>query len=224
MSSSAASHPSSVAELSVVLVAGSGLAGHRAHDAPSPRADRAAAHGGAHRGRVLGRASISRRSAAASSPRAASSRSARSRSAAPPRRAGILAATSPVVGLIEDHSYPGPEWAEALLRAHAGPWTGVGPAVDNANPESAASWVNYILGVRRLRAAGRGRRARPPSLAQLGVQARRARAVRRSARSAARVGGRAPGRAPRARPHAVPRARRADRITATCRGCGPRWA
>jgi hypothetical protein len=58
---------------------------------------------------------------------------------------GLLAATSPVVGLIEDHSYPAPEWAEALLRAHAGPWSGVGPAVDNANPESAASWVNYIL-------------------------------------------------------------------------------
>ena len=59
---------------------------------------------------------------------------------------GLLAATSPVVGLIEDHSYPAPEWAEALLRAHAGGWSGVGPAVDNANPESAASWVNYILG------------------------------------------------------------------------------
>ena len=58
---------------------------------------------------------------------------------------GMLAATSPVVGLIEDHSYPEPEWAEALLRAHAGAWIGVGPAVDNANPESAASWVNYIL-------------------------------------------------------------------------------
>jgi hypothetical protein len=59
---------------------------------------------------------------------------------------GLLAATSPVVGLIEDHSYPAPEWAEAILRAHAGEWSGVGPAVDNANPESAASWVNYILG------------------------------------------------------------------------------
>ena len=58
---------------------------------------------------------------------------------------GMLAATSPVVGLIEDHSYPEPEWAEALLRAHASGWTGVGPAVGNANPQSAASWVNYIL-------------------------------------------------------------------------------
>ena len=58
---------------------------------------------------------------------------------------GMLAATSPIVGLIEDHSYPEPEWAEALLRAHSGTWTGVGPAVYNANPESVGSWVNYIL-------------------------------------------------------------------------------
>ena len=58
---------------------------------------------------------------------------------------GVLAATSPIVGLIEDHSFPDPEWAEALLRAHAGKWAGVGPAVCNANPESVGSWVNYIL-------------------------------------------------------------------------------
>ena len=58
---------------------------------------------------------------------------------------GMLAATSPIVGLIEDHSYPEPEWAEALLGAHAGTWTGVGPAVCNANPTSVGSWVNYIL-------------------------------------------------------------------------------
>jgi hypothetical protein len=59
--------------------------------------------------------------------------------------AGMLAATSPIVGLIEDHSYPEPEWAESLLRAHGGRWTGVGPAVANANPETATSWVNYVL-------------------------------------------------------------------------------
>jgi len=58
---------------------------------------------------------------------------------------GMLAATSPIVGLIEDHSYPEPEWADALLRAHSGTWTGVGPAVCNANPDSVGSWVNYIL-------------------------------------------------------------------------------
>jgi hypothetical protein len=58
---------------------------------------------------------------------------------------GIRAATAPVVAMIEDHSYPEPEWAEAFLRAHDGPWTVVGPAVANANPEYVASWVNYAL-------------------------------------------------------------------------------
>jgi hypothetical protein len=58
---------------------------------------------------------------------------------------GILNATAPLVGLIEDHSFPEPEWAEALIRAHEGVWTGVGPAVANANPTSVMSWVNFIL-------------------------------------------------------------------------------
>jgi hypothetical protein len=58
---------------------------------------------------------------------------------------GIRAATAAIVALIEDHSYPEPEWAEAFLRAHEGPWTVVGPAVANANPEYVASWVNYAL-------------------------------------------------------------------------------
>jgi hypothetical protein len=58
---------------------------------------------------------------------------------------GIRAATAPIVAMIEDHSYPEPEWAEAFLRAHDGPWTVVGPAVANANPEYVASWVNYVL-------------------------------------------------------------------------------
>jgi hypothetical protein len=58
---------------------------------------------------------------------------------------GIRTATAPIVALIEDHSYPEPEWAEAILRAHDGPWTAVGPVVANANPDYVASWVNYVL-------------------------------------------------------------------------------
>jgi len=58
---------------------------------------------------------------------------------------GIRAATAPVVAMIEDHSYPEPEWAAALVRAHEGPWTVVGPVVANANPDYTASWVNYVL-------------------------------------------------------------------------------
>lgn len=59
--------------------------------------------------------------------------------------AGVLAATCAVVALIEDHSYPEPGWAAALVAAHDGPWTGVGPVVENANALSAMSWVNFIL-------------------------------------------------------------------------------
>lgn len=58
---------------------------------------------------------------------------------------GIGQATAAVVGLIEDHSFPEPAWAEALIRAHEGPWTAVGPAVENANPESTWSTANFIL-------------------------------------------------------------------------------
>lgn len=143
MSSSPDPHASSVADLSVVLVAGSGPAGiartmrHlRAQTArrrievlivaeSSAGFDLAASSAEFAVCRIVEVGPITERGAAAAR--------------------GVLAATSPIVGLTEDHSYPEPEWAEALLRAHAGAWTGVGPAVGNANPESAASWVNYIL-------------------------------------------------------------------------------
>lgn len=59
--------------------------------------------------------------------------------------AGVLAATAPVVALLEDHSYPEPTWAAALLTAHAEPWAGVGPVVENANPRTAMSRVTFWL-------------------------------------------------------------------------------
>jgi hypothetical protein len=58
---------------------------------------------------------------------------------------GIRLAAAPIVGLVEDHAYPEPEWAEAVLRAHGGPWTAVGSAHVNANPESTLSWVNFLI-------------------------------------------------------------------------------
>ncbi len=61
------------------------------------------------------------------------------------RAAGIRAATAPVVVLTEDHSYPEPEWAEALLDAHRAKWAVVGPAVVNANPDSLVSWANLVI-------------------------------------------------------------------------------
>lgn len=58
---------------------------------------------------------------------------------------GITVATSPIVALIEDHSFPEPEWGEAFIRAHTGHWAGVGPRVENANPDTARSCVNFLL-------------------------------------------------------------------------------
>ena len=59
--------------------------------------------------------------------------------------AGIRAARASVVALIEDHAYPDTDWAEALVLAHRGPWTVVGPAFRNANPASSLSWANMLM-------------------------------------------------------------------------------
>jgi hypothetical protein len=61
------------------------------------------------------------------------------------RAAGIRAATAPVVAFAEDHSFPAPDWAEALIARHREPWDGVGPAVQNANPATMTSWANFLI-------------------------------------------------------------------------------
>lgn len=61
------------------------------------------------------------------------------------RAAGVREATAPVIALAEDHSFPEPQWAEALIAAHRGPWAAVGPAMGNANPQSALSWANLAI-------------------------------------------------------------------------------
>jgi Glycosyl transferase family 2 len=58
---------------------------------------------------------------------------------------GILAARAPIVALTEDHCFPAPDWAEALLAAHEGDWAGVGPTVGLANPQRYQAWANYLL-------------------------------------------------------------------------------
>ena len=67
------------------------------------------------------------------------------RSGAAARAAGICQATAPVVALGEDHSFPDPDWAAALIAAHRQPWAVVGPVVDNANPGTAISWANHLV-------------------------------------------------------------------------------
>ena len=59
--------------------------------------------------------------------------------------AGLRQATAPVVAFVEEHSYPDPEWAEALIKAHQQPWAAVGPVMRNANPERLTSWADFLI-------------------------------------------------------------------------------
>jgi hypothetical protein len=58
---------------------------------------------------------------------------------------GIRLARAPLVALSEDHSFPSPKWAQALIEAHAQGFDAVGPVVDNANPGSIVSWAGFLL-------------------------------------------------------------------------------
>ncbi len=60
--------------------------------------------------------------------------------------AGVLAARAPLVALAEDHCFPEPGWADALIRAHQAPWAVVGPVVRNANPRTIVSWCDFVIG------------------------------------------------------------------------------
>jgi hypothetical protein len=66
-------------------------------------------------------------------------------SSAMARAEGVRAAAAPLVALGEDHCFPEPRWAEALARAHEGPWAVVGPAIGNANPATKTSWANLLV-------------------------------------------------------------------------------
>lgn len=68
------------------------------------------------------------------------------RSIAHANAAGVRRARGRVVVLTEDHCFPEPGWAAALLRAHEEPWAAVGPVVRNANPGSVVSWADFLIG------------------------------------------------------------------------------
>jgi len=62
------------------------------------------------------------------------------------KAAGVAAARAPLVAFMEDHSYPDPCWAEALIEAHRrGDFAAVGPVMLNANPGSAVSWGCFLV-------------------------------------------------------------------------------
>ena len=62
------------------------------------------------------------------------------------RAAGVRAASAPIVAFAEDHSFPQPGWAAALVDAFQdGGVSVVGPVVENGNPGSTVSWANFLL-------------------------------------------------------------------------------
>lgn len=60
--------------------------------------------------------------------------------------AGVRAASAPVVAFSEDHVFPDPQWAEALIGSHKNGWAAVGPVICNANPESPVGWADILMG------------------------------------------------------------------------------
>jgi hypothetical protein len=61
------------------------------------------------------------------------------------RAAAVRVAKAPIVAFVEDHCFPMPDWAEALLQRHSEDWSGVGPVVLNGNPRSTVSWLNFLI-------------------------------------------------------------------------------
>src|SRR5205823_2114181 len=55
-------------------------------------------------------------------------------------------ASAPVVVFCEDHAFPEPGWAVALIDAHRGPYAAVGPVIVNANPRSLISDADCLIG------------------------------------------------------------------------------
>jgi len=51
-----------------------------------------------------------------------------------------------IVAFGEDHCFPEPGWADALLEAHQGPHAVVAPVFLNANPGSTVSWCDFLIG------------------------------------------------------------------------------
>ncbi len=57
----------------------------------------------------------------------------------------VRAARAPLVIFAEDHSFPEPTWAEALVAAHVQGAIAAGPQIRNANPQSMMSWADLFL-------------------------------------------------------------------------------
>ena len=64
------------------------------------------------------------------------------------RARAVRQCRAPVVAFLEDHSLADPLWAESYLRAHLGPWAGVGGEPHNGNPgigiSDAVDLMNFL--------------------------------------------------------------------------------
>lgn len=61
--------------------------------------------------------------------------------------AGVRAARAPVVVFAEDHCFPDPGWAAALLQGYTDSTVAaVGPVFRNANPATLVSWCDFAIG------------------------------------------------------------------------------
>ena len=61
------------------------------------------------------------------------------------KAAAVRSASAPVVAFTEEHSFPEPGWAHALIERHREPYAAVGPMLVNPNPRLAMSWANFVL-------------------------------------------------------------------------------
>lgn len=60
------------------------------------------------------------------------------------REAGVVAAQAELIAFLEDHCYPAPDWAEAVVSAFRGQVAAVGYAFENANPRSRNSRIAML--------------------------------------------------------------------------------
>ena len=61
------------------------------------------------------------------------------------RAAGVAGSSARYVAFAEDHSFPEPTWAAALVAAHERGYAGIAPEMKNGNPGTALSWAAMFL-------------------------------------------------------------------------------
>lgn len=62
-----------------------------------------------------------------------------------PRGDAVAVAKGDITVFTEDHCFPRPGWARAVLAAHAEGHAAVGPSISNANPQTSLSWADLCL-------------------------------------------------------------------------------